>query len=92
MDRKQKILDRKIKIQEKKLEKQGKKRESKILRKLLRFVFFLDIKNDIEILEYIDSELGNLQKQTTSDIYTDLEKLNVSIENIINQKYKKKKQ
>lgn len=91
MNNKQKILDRKIKIQEKKLAKQGKKRESESIKKILSLTAFLQLKKDKETLQFISLNLMRIKKLTSKDRLLEMESLINSVENIVKQKYAKKK-
>ena len=92
MNNKQKILDRKIKIQEKKLAKQGKKRESESIMKILSLTSFLQLKKDKETLQFMSLNLMRIKKLPNRDRLIEIESLINSVENIVKQKYGKKKQ
>ena len=92
MNNKQKILDRKIKIQEKKLAKQGKKRESESIKKILSLTAFLQLKKDKETLQFMSLNLMRIKKLPSSVRLIEMESLINSVENIVKQKYGKKKQ
>lgn len=91
MNRKQKILDRKIKIQEKKLIKEGKKRETESIKKILSLAAFLQLKKDRETLLYMDLELKKIKRLPVNERLIQMEKFIISVEDIVKEKYKKKK-
>lgn len=91
MNREQKILERKIKIQEKKLIKEGKKRETESIKKIVALAAFLQLKKDRETLLFMDLELKKIKNRPLRDRLIDLEHFITIVENIIKQKYQKKK-
>lgn len=92
MNTKQKMLDRKIRIQEKKLAKQGKKRQAESIKKILSLTAFLQLKKDKETLQFMSLNLMRIKKLPSKDRLLEMESLINSVENIVKQKYSKKKQ